>query len=279
MTELPATYRRAIWDGRRVLGLTFLLAFLLYMLSPLLIIAVSSVGKSWFGPTFLPEEWGLDWYAWANSIGNIPEVLKNSVVIAAMAVFMSLALALPTGWALGRRKVPVRGLLSTLVLLPRMLPPIAFALGVAKLFYAFGLVDTLFGVALAHVTITLPFALLVLSATFAGLDDRLIEAAEVCGSRPWRTFIWVILPLAMPGILSAAIFVFTTSYNEFTLTLLTYGPHTITLPVKTYLVIGDGFVPVASAISMILLVPSLLVLLLIQSQLKPDKLIGGLKGV
>jgi putative spermidine/putrescine transport system permease protein len=279
MTELPATYRRAIWDGRRVLGLTFLLAFLLYMLAPLLIIAVSSVGKSWFGPTFLPEEWGLDWYAWANSIGNIPEVLKNSVVIAAMAVFMSLALALPTGWALGRRKVPVRGLLSALVLLPRMLPPIAFALGVAKLFYAFGLVDTLFGVALAHVTITLPFALLVLSATFAGLDDRLIEAAEVCGSRPWRTFIWVILPLAMPGILSAAIFVFTTSYNEFTLTLLTYGPHTITLPVKTYLVIGDGFVPVASAISMILLVPSLLVLLLIQSQLKPDKLIGGLKGV
>jgi putative spermidine/putrescine transport system permease protein len=279
MTQLPATYGRAIWDGRRVLALTFLLAFLLYMLSPLLIIAVSSVGKSWFGPTFLPEEWGLDWYAWANSIGNIPEVLKNSVVIAAMAVLMSLALALPTGWALGRRKVPVRGLLSTLVLLPRMLPPIAFALGVAKLFYAFGLVDTLFGVALAHVTITLPFALLVLSATFAGLDDRLIEAAEVCGSRPWRTLIWVIVPLAMPGILSAAIFVFTTSYNEFTLTLLTYGPHTVTLPVKTYLVIGDGFVPVASAISMILLVPSLLVLLLIQSQLKPDKLIGGLKGV
>ena len=279
MTQLPATYGRAIWDGRRVLGLTFLLAFLLYMLSPLLIIAVSSVGKSWFGPTFLPEEWGLDWYAWANNIGNIPEVLKNSVVIAAMAVVMSLALALPTAWALGRRKVPVRGLLSTLVLLPRMLPPIAFALGVAKLFYAFGLVDTLFGVALAHVTITLPFALLVLSATFAGLDDRLIEAAEVCGSRPWRTLIWVIVPLAMPGILSAAIFVFTTSYNEFTLTLLTYGPHTVTLPVKTYLVIGDGFVPVASAISMILLVPSLLVLLLIQSQLKPDKLIGGLKGV
>jgi len=149
MTELPATYRRAIWDGRRVLGLTFLLAFLLYMLAPLLIIAVSSVGKSWFGPTFLPEEWGLDWYAWANSIGNIPEVLKNSLIIAAMAVVMSLALALPTGWALGRRKVPVRGLLSPLVLLPRMLPPIAFALGVAKLFYAFGLVDTLFGVPLA----------------------------------------------------------------------------------------------------------------------------------
>jgi putative spermidine/putrescine transport system permease protein len=279
MTQLPATYGRAIWDGRRVLGLTFLLAFLMYMLAPLAIIAVSSVGKTWFGPTFLPEEWGLDWYAWANNIANIPEVLKNSLIIAAMAVVMSLALALPTGWALGRRRVPIRGFLSTLVLLPRMLPPIAFALGVAKLFYALGVVDTLFGVALAHVTITLPFALLVLSATFAGLDDRLIEAAEVCGSRPWRTFIWVILPLAMPGILSAAIFVFTTSYNEFTLTLLTYGPHTVTLPVKTYLVIGDGFVPVASAISMILLVPSLFVLLLIQSQLKPDKLIGGLKGV
>ncbi|HEY8818945.1 MAG TPA: ABC transporter permease [Candidatus Limnocylindrales bacterium] len=279
MTQLTEVYGRSIWNGRRVISYTLLLAFLLYMLAPLVIIAVSSFGKSWFGPTFLPQDWGLDWYAWAVSIGSIPEVLKNSLVIAGLAVVMSLALAMPTAWALGRRQVPYKTVLNTLVLLPKMLPPIAFALGVAKLFYAIGVVDTLFGVALAHVTITLPFAILVMSSTFAGIDDRLIEAAEVCGSRPWRTLIWVILPLAMPGILSAAIFVFTTSYNEFTLTLLTYGPHTVTLPVKTYLVIGDGFVPVGSAISMILLVPSLLVLLLIQGQLKPDKLIGGLKGV
>jgi putative spermidine/putrescine transport system permease protein len=279
MTQLAGSYGRSVWDGRRLLAYTFMLAFLLYMLAPLTIIAVTSIGRTWFGPTWLPQEWGLQWYELAATIGNIPQVLKNSLIIAALAVVMSLALALPTAWALGRRKVPLRSLLSTLVLLPRMLPPIAFALGVAKLFYGLGLVDTLFGVALAHVTITLPFALLVLSATFAGIDERLIEAAEVCGARPWRTFLWVILPLAMPGVLSAAIFVFTTSYNEFTLTLLTYGPHTLTLPVQTYLVIGDGFVPIASAISMILLVPSLLVLLLIQSQLKPDKLIGGLKGV
>jgi putative spermidine/putrescine transport system permease protein len=279
VTQLTGVYRRSIWDGRKVLSYTLLLAFLLYMLAPLAIIAVSSVGKSWFGPVFLPQDWGLDWYSWAASIGSIPEVIKNSLLIAGLAVVMSLALALPTAWALGRRQVRFRGFLSVLVLLPKMLPPIAFALGVAKLFYAIGVVDTIFGVALAHVTITLPFAILVLSSTFAGIDDRLIEAAEVCGARPLRTLIWVILPLAMPGILSAAIFVFTTSYNEFTLTLLTYGPHTVTLPVKTYLVIGDGFVPVGSAISMILLVPSLLVLLLIQRQLKPDKLIGGLKGV
>ncbi len=279
MTQLAGTYGRSIWDGRRLLAYTFMLGFLLYMLAPIARIAVTSVGRTWFGATWLPQEWGLQWYELAWTIGSIPQVLTNSLIIAAMAVAMSLALALPTAWALGRRHVPLRSLLSALVLLPRMLPPIAFALGVAKLFYGLGLVDTLFGVALAHVTITLPFALLVLSATFAGIDERLIEAAEVCGARPWRTFIWVILPLAMPGILSAAIFVFTTSYNEFTLTLLTYGPHTLTLPVQTYLVIGDGFVEIASAISMILLVPSLLVLLLIQSQLKPDKLIGGLKGV
>ena len=276
---MAATYVRSIWDGRRLLASTLLLAFLLYMLSPLAVIAVSSFGKAWFGPRFLPQDWGLDWYQWAVSIGNIPDVLKNSLLIAGLAVVMSLVLAMPTAWALGRRHVPMKSALSALVLLPKMIPPIAFALGVAQLFYAIGLVDTIFGVALAHVTVTLPFAILVLSSTFAGIDERLIEAAEVCGSRPWRTFVSVIMPLSMPGILSAAIFVFTSSYNEFTLTLLTYGPHTVTLPVKTYLVIGDGFVPVASAISMILLVPSLLVLLLIQSQLKPDKLIGGLKGV
>lgn len=276
---LARAYGSSLWNGRKLLAYTFMLAFLMYMVSPFLIIAVSSFGKSWFGRTWLPAQWSTDWYQWAVSVANIPVVLGNSLLIALLAVSISLVLGLPTAWALGRRQVVARETLTTLVLLPKMIPPIAFALGVARLFYGLHLVDTYLGVALAHVTVCLPFAILVLASTFAGIEARLLEAAEVCGAGPVRSFIHVTLPLALPGILSAAIFAFTSSYNEFTLTLLTYGPHTVTLPVKTYLVIGDGFVPVASAISMILLVPSLVVLLAIQSQLKPDKLIGGFKGL
>ena len=141
------------------------------------------------------------------------------------------------------------------------------------------LVNTYFGVALAHVAVCAPYAILVLSSTFQGLDERVLEAASVCGANPVRTFFHVTLPLIMPGILSSMIFTFTTSYNEFTLTLMTYGPDTITLPIRTYLAVGEGYWEVTSAMSVIMVLPSLLILFLIQRQVKPEKLVGGFKGV
>jgi putative spermidine/putrescine transport system permease protein len=194
-------------------------------------------------------------------------------------VTMSTLVGLPTGWALGRRRVPGKELLMATILLPRMIPPISFALGVARTFYRLNLIDTHFGVALAHVAICAPYAILVLSATFEGLDERVLEAAAVCGANSARTFFHVILPLVLPGILSSMIFTFTTSYNEFTLTLMTYGPRTVTLPVRTYLAIGEGYWEVTSAMSVILVIPSLFVLFMIQRQVAPEKLVGGFKGV
>jgi ABC-type spermidine/putrescine transport system permease subunit II len=89
----------------------------------------------------------------------------------------------------------------------------------------------------------------------------------------------VVLPLIMPGILASMIFSFTHSYNEFTLTLLTYGPHTVTLPIRTYLAVGDGYWEITSAMAMIMVVPSLVILAMIQRRAKPERLIGGFKGV
>jgi len=168
---------------------------------------------------------------------------------------------------------------TALILLPRMIPPIAYALGIAQIFYRLHLVDTFAGVAIAHVAICAPYAILVLSATFEALDERVLEASAVCGANPLRTFFHVTLPLVLPGILSSIIFTFTTSYNEFTLTLMTYGPHTVTLPVRTYLAVGEGYWEVTSALSIMLILPSLAMLFGVQRQVQPEKLVGGFKGV
>jgi len=166
-----------------------------------------------------------------------------------------------------------------MLLLPQMIPPITYALGVAKTFYALRLVDTHLGVALAHVSVCAPYAIMVLTAAFERLDERVLEAAQVCGAGPWRSFVHVILPLILPGVLASTIFTFTHSYNEFTLTLLTYGPHTVTLPVRTYLAVGDGYWEITSAMAMLMVIPSLLILALIQRRVQPEKLVGGFKGV
>jgi putative spermidine/putrescine transport system permease protein len=272
-------YLKAILDARKLLIYTFLLCFALMIYLPFLMIALRSIGKGWFGRLWLPPELTLEWYKWAIEVTNIVDITKNTLIIAALAVAMSTLIGIPTGWAFGRRRIPGKELLMSMILLPRMIPPIAYALGVAQIFYRLHLVNTHFGVALAHVAICAPYAILVLSATFEGLDERVLEASSVCGANPVRTFFHVILPLILPGILSSMIFTFTTSYNEFTLTLMTYGKDTITLPVRTYIALGEGYWEVTSAMSIILVIPSLIVLFMIQRQVAPEKLVGGFKGV
>lgn len=276
---LVRQYLRALADARKLFIYTFLLCFGLVIYLPFVMIALRSIGRGWFGRLWLPPELTLDWYRWAVEVTNIVDITKNTLIIAALAVAMATVIGIPTGWAFGRRKIPGKELLMSMILLPRMIPPIAYALGVAQIFYRLHLINTHFGVALAHVAICAPYAVLVLSAAFEGLDARVLEAASVCGANPFRTFIHVVLPLIFPGILSSMIFTFTTSYNEFTLTLMTYGKDTITLPVRTYLAIGEGYWEVTSAMSILLVIPSIFVLFLIQRQVAPEKLVGGFKGV
>ena len=281
MTSIGLTrpYVRALWDARLLLGYTLLVSLTLLISAPFLMIALRSVGKGWFGRLWLPPQLTLDWYRWAVEVGNIPEVMKNTLIIGTMATAISTVIGTSAGWVFGRRRLPGKELLVAVLLLPLMIPSITYALGVAKTFYALRLVDSHFGVALAHVAVCAPYAIMVLSATFERLDERVLEAAQVCGANPVKSFVYVILPLIMPGVLASMIFTFTHSYNEFTLTLLTYGPHTVTLPVRTYLAVGDGYWEITSAMAVLMVVPSLLILALIQRRAQPEKLVGGFKGV
>jgi len=277
--NLVRAYMAGLRHGWFVLGYTLCVCLTLLITAPFLMIALRSVGKGWFGRLWLPPQLTWDWYRWAIEVGNIPEVMKNTLIIGAIAVIVSTIIGIFAGWAFGRRQMPGKELLMAVVLLPRMIPPITYALGVAKIFYGLELVDTHLGVALAHVSVCAPYAILVLSATFEGLDERVLEAASVCGANTIKRFFYVVLPLIMPGILASMIFSFTHSYNEFTLTLLTYGPNTVTLPVRTYLAVGDGYWEITSAMAVIMVVPSLVILAMIQRRAKPEKLVGGFKGV
>lgn len=263
----------------RLLIYTFLLGFVLYVLSPFLAVLVTSVGQDWFDGRVLPGSLTLRWFDWAFSVTNLPKVMANSFIIAGLTIAISLAIGLPTAWALGRRRIRARNVLMALILLPKMVPPITFALGLSREFYSLDLVNSHLGVALAHTILALPFVVLIMSATFESLDERVLEAGRVCGGNWLRNLVHLVLPMAMPGLMAAVLFTFVTSFNEFTLTLVTYGPDTLTLTVQTYLAIGDGFLEVASAISVVLLVPSILLLILIQRQIRPEMILGGVKGL
>lgn len=252
--------------------------FILFITLPFVMILLEAFGSDWFGMQFLPGGWTLKWFHWAAETVDIGRVLINTGVIAILATIFSLVLSIPAAWAIARHRLPLKTVLVALILLPRMIPEITFALGVAKIFYALHLTDSYVGIAMSHVILAAPFAVLVLISTFEGLDPRLLEAGAVMGCSPAALFRRVIVPLALPGIIAAALFSFLASYNDFVLTLMVYGPNTVTLPVQTYLSIGNGYMSVASAISTILLIPSILFLLGLMRMVKPENLLGGLKG-
>jgi putative spermidine/putrescine transport system permease protein len=255
-----------------------LVGFALFITLPLVMVLLEAFGADWFGARLLPAQWTFRWFVWAAQTVDLVSVLFTTVKIALLATVFTLIIAIPGAWAIARYRLPLKSILIGAILFPRMIPEITFALGVAHIFYALRLTDTAVGIALAHVILAAPFAVVVLVSTFEGMDPRLLEAGAVLGCGPLGLFQRVILPLALPGIVAAALFSFLASYNDFVLTLMVYGSDTVTLPVQTYLSIGNGYLSVASAISTILLIPSLLFLLGMLRMVNPESLLGGLKG-
>jgi ABC-type spermidine/putrescine transport system permease subunit II len=198
--------------------------------------------------------------------------LGTSIVIAVITVLVCLLLAVPAGYALGRRLLPGRGLILLIILLPQAFPSVAVYLNIARLFYMVGLNGTIAGVALVHAVHGLVIAVWIAAAAFAAVDVELELAARNMGASPLRTALTVTLPLAAPGLMAAAIFVFLESLDEFTGTYFVGVPDVTTLPLMMFTASLGGNYQIAAIAALILLVPSITFMLLIERFLNTEML-------
>lgn len=258
-----------------------ILAFglVLFLITPFVMIALTSIGSEWFGTQWLPNGLTIKWFVLGLRTVPVVEYLANTLVIGALAAFFSLLFGVPIAWVISKMDFQYRAFLLVLFLTPRMVPPLSYAIGLSKFFYSVELIDTHVGVALSHLAICLPYVVIILSTAFDALDDRILDAGRVLGAHGATFFTRVLLPLVLPGVISAGLFAFITSYNEFTMTIMTYGPHTVTMPIVTYTIIGEGYWEIGAAISMIIMIPSLAFLFWVINKMRPEQLLGGVKGV
>jgi ABC-type spermidine/putrescine transport system permease subunit II len=251
-----------------VLGL---LAFVI--LGPLVNLALWAVAERWYFPNRLPSQYGFAFWARVFSPrGGAWNALGTSVLIALATVLLSLAVALPAGWALARLRMPGRALVLLIFLLPQAFPNLPVYINIARIFYWWGLNGTIVGVVLVHTLHGLVFAVWITTAAFAAVDRDLEEAARNMGAGPLRTFFTVTLPLAGPGILAASIFVFLESLDEFTGTYFVGVPDVTTLPLLMFNAAMGGNYQIAAITASILLVPSLLFMAVIERFLKAEVL-------
>ncbi len=177
---------------------------------------------------FIPE-FDLGSLTFFANFAGILTALKNSVLVAGLTMIMSITIGAPAGYALSRFDFRGKELFRLLVLLTRAFPLPLLALPLAVMFIRVGIDDTIFGLALVHTTLAIPFAVLITFSLFSGIPIELEEAAWTLGCNRLTAFQKVILPLVLPGITASAIFAFVISWNEvFAAAVLTIENRTLT---------------------------------------------------
>lgn len=248
-----------------------LLAFAIF--GPLTNLVLWTVAERWYFPHTLPMEYGFSYWGRVFSPrGNAMQSLGNSVFVAVLTVMASLALAIPAGYALARLKLPFRAAILLAFLIPQAFPNLPVYVNIARLFYQIGLNGTIAGVVLVHVTHGLVYAVWIATAAFAAVDAELKQAARSVGAGALRAFRDVTLPLAAPGLLASAIFVFLESLDEFTGSYFVGAPDVNMLPLLLYTASAGGNYQVASITALLLLVPSIGFMLVVERFLKSDVL-------
>lgn len=216
--------------------------FLLFLYGPMLVLAILSfqTGPEG-GPQFPIVEWSTYWYrdlAGLNPPSRIAPLpiesgLFRSLTLAFMTTLVSTTLGVMSAQAF-RKKFAGSGIVFYLIVLGMMVPGVLVGLGTALLSNTFGIDRHWWSTAFVlHVVYTFPFAFLVMLAIFNRFDSSIEEAAWSLGVTPIRTFRKITFPLIFPGVLSAMLFCFTLSYDEFSRTLFTSGRE-LTLPLAIY---------------------------------------------
>lgn len=268
------SFRTPDWVGGALRGLLIgLLAVAIF--GPLLNMLIWTVTEAWYFPAKLPVRWGFAyWSKVFKPEAGAMVALWTSLVIAVLTVLLSLAVAIPAGYALSKRDLPMRSLFLLFFLLPQAFPTVAVHMNIARIFYELGLTGTITGVMLVHAIQGLVFAVWIASASFAAVGTEQVEAARNLGASPLRAFMTVSLPLAAPGLMASAIFVFLISLDEFSGTFFVGVPEVRTLPLTMLNAAIEGNYQIASITALLLLVPSVLFMLFVERFLKADVLSG-----
>lgn len=251
---------RPISRAFRALALGLLI---LWLVLPLIPLAIWSFARGWRFPDLLPQDWTLQ--AWTYALSDTSGVLGSlglSIGISAGVTVLSVLIGVPAGRALGMYRFRGRGLAVLMILAPTIVPGIAVALGIHTVFIGLGLTNSVTGVILVHLVPTLPYMVLVMAGIFANYDPSHEAQARCLGATPLQTFRHVTLPAILPGIIIGAMFAFLVSWSQYILTLLIGGGRVVTLPLILFSFATSGRNDIAGAIAMIYILPGLVILAL-----------------
>ncbi|WP_440532705.1 ABC transporter permease subunit [Variovorax sp. YR566] len=248
-------------DEGKGVPLTALLILFLAIAPVLLLIPESFTTSSFID--WPPKGFTTKWY---EDVFNSPvwaAATWRSLGVGIMAALIASLIGIPAAFAFAHQRVPARSLLLGLVLAPVILPRIIIALGLFYVLSRMNLVGSSFALAVGHAALALPYVVITVTATLKSYDRRLDAVASILGARTGTRLARVTLPIIMPGIASALIFAFATSFDDLTLSLFVSGGLFTTLPKQMW---DDALLKVSpslAAVSVLLFAGVLLVMAIV----------------
>jgi putative spermidine/putrescine transport system permease protein len=258
----PAVFaaRRAPIADSRVIGRVALLcaAAIGYgvILTPLLFVCWLSFFSNEI-VTFPPQGYTLRWFAHIFDQNNFVSGFTTSLQVAVVAMIGGLLLGVPASLVLARNRFPGRELLNTLLLLPLVVPGIVAGTAIyvfqieIEIRSGLPLLGSRAGLVLAHIMITIPWTVRLLTVSLAGFDRSIEEAALNLGATPIQAFLKVTLPVIKPGIVAAAVFGFIISFGNLEMTLFLVAPGQTTLPIAILQYLQWRIDPTIAAVSLL----------------------------
>ena len=270
---------RRLWEAVRVV-LVAIVA--LVMMVPIVWIALAAFKqhvdvyqlKLLFRPTL--ENFALVF----DSPYHLGRKLLNSTVVSFVTVAVAIPIATCAAYSFSRFRMRGERVMFVMILATQFVPAVVIVLPFFLLFRDLGILDTRLGLILVNLSIVTPFAIWMIKGFIDGIPRDTEEAALVDGSSRLQVIRNIVLPMAAPGIVTAAIFCFIIAWNDFLFALILSGPRTFTLPVTvfefmTYEEIDFGGIYAAATL---ITAPIIFLVLLIQNHFVEGLTMGGLKG-
>ncbi|MFN3017865.1 ABC transporter permease [Vibrio coralliilyticus] len=246
------------------LGVPFIMALLWSLVDP---------EHPWSYPDVLPQvlSFGRWTDMWENS--GLVEALQNSYTIAPAVAILTVLLALPTAYALGRIDFRGKRVAEVITLLPLVMPGMIIGVFFSSMLIALDFSNAYIGIVIGHTVLALPYAIRILSASFKSVPQDLIDASRDLGGNSWTTFKNAYLPMLKPGLLASLIFCLVISIEEFNIAFVLGSPDYVTVPTILYSYLGYSFIrPNAAVVSLILVIPNVILMLIIERLLKGNYL-------
>jgi multiple sugar transport system permease protein len=270
---------------KKVLWVLVGIVILVYTLLPLAWIVSLSFkqGDDINNKQFLPSDWSLDNYRTVFDTDLFTSALRNSVGISLIATVVSVVIATFAAYAIARLEFRGKKLVLSAALAIAMFPTVALVGPLFDMWRGLGIYDTWLGLIIPYMSFTLPLSIWTLSAFFREIPWEMEQAAQVDGATPWQAFRKVIVPLAAPGVFTAAILTFFFAWNDFVFGIsLTATEASRPVPAALAFFTGESFFqqPTAaiSAAAVIVTIPVVILVLLFQRRIVAGLTSGAVKG-